>query len=209
MTAGGHRLPPPRPTLVGVEAPHRNGGPRSEAPTPPSGMQVVGSLDEAIAMLLERAQESGEEATRTRVIAEQAARHAHRTEAAVLRLEGVVDGLARQQSELAAVVLRHEASDTDRRRELREVRDLIGEPPRAVDLQRASIQDATPEDIERWEQGYGVRGQVALVMAQMRHDAAAQRRALTVVGVLALLVEPILAAAITHGPAIVRALTGG
>ena len=174
MTAGGHRLPPPpRPTLVGVEA--RNGGPRSESPTPPSGMQVVGSLDEAIAMLLERAAETTEQTTRASVIAEQAARSSHRAESAVLRAEGVVRELAEQQGKLAAAVLQHTASDTDRRRELREVRDLLGEPPRAVDLQRASIQDATPEDIERWERGYGVRGQLALVMAQMRRARAPRR----------------------------------
>lgn len=204
MSASGRQAPPPRPTLVGIEA--RNGGPHSgPESTPPNGLQAVGSLEEAVALLLERS----EEIVRARVVAETAARASHRAESAVLRLEGTVRELVTGQEKLGAAVLQHVAADADRRSELRALRDVLGEPPRDVDLRRASIQDATPEDIERWERGYGVRGQLALVMAQMRHDAAAQRRAITVVGVLALLVEPFIGAAVTHGPEIVRALIGG
>ncbi len=58
------------------------------------------------------------------------------------------------------------------RGDVAELKQLIGQPPPEGDLARASFRDMTREEIERVEKGFGLRGQVAFLVAQ----AKAQRR---------------------------------
>ncbi len=56
------------------------------------------------------------------------------------------------------------------RAEVAELKQQIGAEPRAKDLQRASVSDMTPAEIERMERGYGLRGQVAILMAMAKRN---------------------------------------
>lgn len=74
------------------------------------------------------------------------------------------------------------------------LRAIIGDPPTADDLAIASSATASAAQMAAWEQAHGMRGQLALLYAQARSDAARTRRLMTLVGALVVLGEPLLRA---------------
>lgn len=74
------------------------------------------------------------------------------------------------------------------------LRAIIGDPPSADDLAIASSATASAAQMAAWEQAHGMRGQLALLYAQARSDAARTRRLMTLVGALVVLGEPLLRA---------------
>jgi len=75
-----------------------------------------------------------------------------------------------------------------------QLRSIIGDPPSADDLAIASSATASAAQMAAWEQAHGMRGQLALLYAQARSDAARTRRLMTLVGALVVLGEPLLRA---------------
>lgn len=75
-----------------------------------------------------------------------------------------------------------------------QLRAVIGDPPSADDLAIAASATASAAQIAAWEQAHGMRGQLALLYAQARSDAARTRRLMTLVGALVVLGEPLLRA---------------
>lgn len=75
-----------------------------------------------------------------------------------------------------------------------QLRAIIGEPPSADDLAIAASATASAAQMAAWEQAHGMRGQLALLYAQARSDAARTRRLMTLVGALVVLGEPLLRA---------------
>lgn len=73
------------------------------------------------------------------------------------------------------------------RAELVEVRSQLGAPPRDKDLARASYSDITPEEIAKLERGYGLRGQVAILLALSKRSGRASTAAAGGAALLALL----------------------
>ena len=74
------------------------------------------------------------------------------------------------------------------------LRAIIGDPPSADDLAIAASATASAAQMAAWEQAHGMRGQLALLYAQARSDAARTRRLMTLVGALVVLGEPLLRA---------------
>ena len=75
-----------------------------------------------------------------------------------------------------------------------QLRSIIGEPPSVEDLAIAASATASAAQMAAWEQAHGMRGQLALLYAQARSDAARTRRLMTLVGALVVLGEPLLRA---------------
>lgn len=69
----------------------------------------------------------------------------------------------------------HASSLATMRGDVSELKTIIGAPPADKDLARASFRDMTREEIELVEKGYGLRGQLAFLLAQAKH----QRRVTT------------------------------
>lgn len=119
-----------------------------------------------------------------KLAAEEASRAASRVE--VLRVE--LGALKKLVDDLVA----HEDG---RRLESAELRQIIGEAPKSIDVARAELQGASADDVERWQRTHGLRSQVALALAVMRGDAAAavkQRRMIGLATVAAGLLPELL-----------------
>lgn len=109
----------------------------------------------------------------SKLAAEEASRASARVE--VLRVE--LGHVKKQISDLVA----HEDG---RRLEAAELRQIIGEAPKAIDVARAELERASHEELERWERTHGLRGQMALVIASMRAEAKTAARGRTLLGAL-------------------------